>query len=81
MKRLNNFNLLILTDRRILYRGPRGAGARECDCDATVVGLILIRKNKLLFVNIVISSLFHQGNSSVLSSAIEHAMLANFGEK
>ena len=47
--------------------GRRGAGAQRCDCNATVVGLIATRRNKLLLINIFFSSLWHQGKSIVLT--------------
>ena len=44
------------------------------DCNTTVVGLNLNRKNELLFINIFISSLCDQGKSSALSFATQHIM-------
>ena len=48
-------------------RGRRGARARGCD--ATVMGLILTRGYELLFINIFISSLWHQGKKVQLAKA------------
>ena len=39
----------------------RGTGAQGCDCNMTVVDSIPTRGNELLFINILISSLWHQG--------------------
>ena len=52
----------------------RGAGAQESDCNAMVMGSILTWGNRLLFTNIFISSLWHQGKSPALSSTTQHAM-------
>ena len=61
--------------------GRRGAGAQRCDCNATVVGLIATRRNKLLLINIFFSSLWHQGKSIALSSDTQHAIAQKIGGK
>ena len=48
--------------------------AQGCDCNATVVVSIPTRGNELLFINIVISSLWHQAKSPALRFATQHTM-------
>ena len=49
--------------------------------NATVVGSIPTSRNELLFIDILISSLWHQGKSSVLNFATQHAIPLKFGGK
>ena len=50
------------------------AQAQGCVWNAMVVGSIPTRGNELLFINILISSLWQQGYSPVLSSATQQAI-------
>ena len=45
-----------------------------CDCNATAVGSIHTREGELLFMNIYISSFWHQGKSMALNSDTQQAM-------
>ena len=58
-----------------------GAGAQGFECNATVVGSIPIRENELLFINILIFSLWHSGKSPQMSSPIKTQCLEKYGGK
>ena len=56
------------------YRDGRGAEAQGCECNATVVGSIPTRGNVLLFINICISSLWHQDKCPAFGAATHYAV-------
>ena len=58
--------------------GRRGPGEQKSDCNATVLGSIPTRGIELLFINIVISSLWHQAKSPALRPATQHTMPPKF---
>ena len=85
---LRHPDLLSTTPITQVYRGlyilvtfviwsRRGTVAQECNCNATVMGSMPTRVNKLLFINIFISS---NSKSAALNFRIQHAMLLKFGE-
>ena len=49
-------------------------------CNVTAVGVIPVRGNELLFINIFINLLWYQEKSATLSSATQHAMPLKLGE-
>ena len=51
--------ILVFNNYTIFCR--RGAGAQTCDCNATVVDSITIRRNKLLILNLLIFLFFGSG--------------------
>ena len=57
-----NFKWLCFYNKYMKW-GRLGAGAHECNCNATIMGSIPTWGNKLLFINIFISFLWHQGKT------------------
>ena len=57
----------------ICHCATTGLKTGRCNFHAMVVGSILTQGNELLFISILISSLWQPGNSQVFSSATQHA--------